>query len=59
MNFQSPATPLMEVIVDLHHDIMGILIIIFSVVVFSMDIFFFRFEAPVNQNVYRVTHNTF
>jgi len=36
INFQAPATPIMEGIVDLHHDIMGILIFIFVSVTYTL-----------------------
>jgi len=58
LNFQSPATPLMEGITDLHHGIMGILIIIFVSVMYTLSYFIYHFNEKRNYLLYNITHNT-
>jgi len=58
LNFQSPATPIMEGIVDLHHDIMGILIFIFITVTYTLIYFLYYFDIKKNKKIFSVTHNT-
>jgi len=58
INFQSPATPIMEGIVDLHHDMMSILIFIFILVTFIIISFIKTFRFKNNKLFFNVTHNT-
>jgi len=59
INFQAPATPIMEGIIDLHHDIMGILIPIFFFVTTILITIILEFNSCVNNTLYNVTSNTF
>jgi len=59
LNFQAPATPIMEGIVDLHHDIMGILVLIFCTVMYTLIYFLYTFDIDRNKYLYDVTHNSF
>jgi len=49
----------MEGIVDLHHDIMSILIIIFVSVAYTMIYFLWNFSEYRSTHLYNITHNTF
>ena len=59
MNFQCPATPIMEGIIDLHHDIFSILIIIFGTVIYTLGYFMYHFNQKRTKRLYNITHNTF
>lgn len=56
--FQDPATPIMEGIIDLHHEIFFYLIVIFSVVTWILLRIFFSFTEKVNPKPIKFTHNT-
>jgi cytochrome c oxidase subunit 2 len=58
MNFQSPATYVMEGIVDLHHDIMSILIFIFVFVIYLLFSFLYEFHEDRTTKIYKVSHST-
>ena len=60
VGFQTPATPIMEGIIDLHHDIMFFLvfIIIFVLYLLIAIVFFFHEGARGLDNVSRVSHHT-
>jgi heme/copper-type cytochrome/quinol oxidase subunit 2 len=58
MNFQAPATPIMEGIIDLHHDIMATLIMVFLLVVFTLKYFLQDYNAEKNFYLYDITHST-
>jgi cytochrome c oxidase subunit 2 len=58
INFQDPATPIMEGIIDLHHDILFFLIVVVIFVVWMLikSIFFFNLN---NNRFKQITHNNF
>jgi heme/copper-type cytochrome/quinol oxidase subunit 2 len=63
VGFQIPATPIMEGIIDLHHDIMFFLTFIIIFVLYLLIISTILFSQDNNQNRYgysgdNVTHNT-
>lgn len=59
LGFQVPATPIMEAIVSLHHDIMAILIFICVFVLFFMLRIIGKYHSTINQNKpSTVTHHT-
>ena len=60
INFQDPASPIMEGIIDLHHDVMFFLIIIIVVVLWMLTriIWFFN-DAPITKNhLLQTTYHT-
>jgi hypothetical protein len=59
--FQLPATPIMEGLIDLHHDIMAILvfIIVFVFYMLTMIVYNFHEGTDFKRNTSTVTHNTF
>jgi len=61
--FQTPITPIMEGIVDLHHDIMFFLTFIIIFVLYLLVVSMFIFSQDNNQHLYgyagdNITHNT-
>jgi len=57
--FQDPASPIMENIIDLHHDITFFLvsIIIFTSWLIARSVFFFTSTLKIKKSLY-LTHNT-
>lgn len=58
ISFQDPATPVMEGIIDLHHEIFFYLIIIFSVVSWILLRIVFSYNEKSNKKAIKFTHNT-
>jgi len=60
INFQVPATPIMEGIIDLHHDIMFFLVLISVFVLYLLFAIIFMFSAKKNdlRNTSTVGHHT-
>jgi cytochrome c oxidase subunit 2 len=58
--FQDPATPVMEGIIDLHHDLMFFIVIVITFVFFIMFRIIYLFDSRTVQasSLSRVTHNT-
>jgi heme/copper-type cytochrome/quinol oxidase subunit 2 len=48
INFQNPATLVMDGVIDLHHDIMAFLILIVAVVAYILFSALFNFREAVN-----------
>jgi len=59
MNFQAPATPVSEGIIDLHHDLMAILIVVFSIVTTALIYFISYFHYPRAYKIYNITHDDY
>jgi len=57
LGFQTPATPIMDGLVDLHHDIMVFLVFIIVFVLYMMIVIVFNFHEN-SGNKYRNTSNT-
>lgn len=51
MNFQTPATDIMEKIVDLHHDIMFFLVLVVTFVSFMLGRIIFLFNSKNNETL--------
>lgn len=58
MLFQDPASPLMEGIINLHHDIMFFLFVIAGVVFWMLARTLYLFRASVNKKPSKVVHGT-
>lgn len=60
MTFQDPATPIMEGIIDLHHDISFFLIIILFFVLWMLarTLYYFQFSSRFNQLPEKILHGT-
>lgn len=60
LNFQEPASPIMEGIIDLHHDIMFFLIIIITVVLWLLSriIWFFSNGKEAKNQLLQTTYHT-
>jgi cytochrome c oxidase subunit II len=60
VGFQVPATPIMEGLIDLHHDIMFFLvfIIVFVLYLLAVIVFLFHESADSKRNTSTVTHHT-
>jgi cytochrome c oxidase subunit 2 len=60
VGFQVPATPIMEGLIDLHHDIMFFLvfIIVFVLYLLAAIVFLFHESADSKRNTSTVTHHT-
>lgn len=58
ISFQDPATPVMEGIIDLHHEIFFYLIVIFSLVSWILMRVLFSFNIKNNPKPSKFTHNT-
>jgi cytochrome c oxidase subunit 2 len=56
IGFQDPASPVMEGIIDLHHDIMGIMVFILFFVVWMLLAAVYYFEASKNPTPSTFTH---
>lgn len=56
MGFQDPASPIMSGIIDLHHDIMSIMIFILFFVVYMLGSAVLSFRASKNPSPYLFTH---
>lgn len=60
MNFQTPCSPMMEGIVDLHHDIMAILIFISIFVLYLLLVIIYEFGSEKSlrlHDLYIYEHN--
>jgi len=59
MQFQDPATPAMEGIIDLHHDIMGFIvgIIIFVLFLLVRFVYIFNSNTVKKEDRSKITHN--
>jgi heme/copper-type cytochrome/quinol oxidase subunit 2 len=60
IGFQTPATPIMEGLIDLHHDIMFFLVFIIVFVLYLLIVIVFLFHAnhKIPQNTSTVAHHT-
>jgi cytochrome c oxidase subunit 2 len=60
VGFQVPATPIMEGLIDLHHDIMFFLvfIIVFVLYLLAAIVFLFHDSVESKRNISTVTHHT-
>lgn len=57
--FQDPASPVMQGIIDLHHDLMTIMVFILGFVVWMLFRTVILFEENKNPNASKFTHGTF
>jgi cytochrome c oxidase subunit 2 len=58
MTFQDPASPVMEGIIDLHHDIMFYLVVIGTFVPYMLFEVYRRFNIHNNPVPVNITHHT-
>nr|YP_009861079.1 cytochrome c oxidase subunit 2 [Jaagichlorella hainangensis]QKJ84935.1 cytochrome c oxidase subunit 2 [Jaagichlorella hainangensis] len=60
MGFQDPATPIMEGIIDLHHDISFFLIFILFFVLWMLarTLYYFQFDPKTNSKPEKILHGT-
>jgi len=60
INFQTPATPIMEGLIDLHHDIMFFLvfIIVFVLYLLVVIVLMFNESSDLTRNTSTVSHHT-
>ena len=58
VNFQDPATPIIEGLIDLHHDIMFFLVFIIIFVLYLLVVIVFIFGADSLRNTSAVAHHT-
>lgn len=59
MGFQAPATPIMQGLIDLHHDIQFLLIIVCVFVVWLISRALYHFHASKNPIPEKLIHGTF
>jgi len=59
LSFQDPASPVMEGIINLHHDLMFILIVILGLVMWILGRILFLYEEKKNEIPSKVVHGTF
>ena len=56
--FQDPATPIMEAIIDLHHSIFLVIVVILTFVLWLLVRTVMQFTSTVNDNPSKETHGT-